>query len=167
MYCNKKNVCCVEQTPIINGGLVILNHTPASEPALSVSRKSRTPPLQNTQLRSSCDSDLFVNHFFTSFIAKNDFGTAIDVQTIISQFQSSSSLFQVSAAIGALDLSRKSPSKYAKATFEALKSYRISVLEFQTEIQRNNFLKSDEGLWATLFLGLFEVCSIIRTHETC
>lgn len=159
----------MEQPAKTQGGLVILNHTPsqATGEILSISHQPHTPPLQLSRMSRGCDSELFVNHFFTSFISKNEFGISIDMQTIISQFQSSPSLFQVSAAIGALDLSRKSPSKHANATFAALKSYRTSILEFQTEIQRNNFLKSDEGLWTSLFLGLFEVRPMICVCDSC
>jgi len=92
-------------------------------------------------------------------MTNNALGVTIDMDTIISQFQSSPSLYHASIAVGALDLSRKHHLHESNAYFSALKSYRTSVVTFQSELQEPNFLKSDEGLWTTLFLGLFEVCT--------
>lgn len=117
---------------------------------------SQTQPLALSRVYTrDGSSDQFINHFFTSFIARNGFGVDIDLTTIISQFQHSSSLYHVSVAVGALDLSMQNPSK--KSTFHALQSYRASVTNFQSELQRPGFLQSDDGLWTTFFLGLFEV----------
>ncbi len=100
----------------------------------------------------------FIRHFFSEFIARNDFAVSmLDLDTITSQFQTSPSLYHASIAVGALDLSKKSASHGKEATVAALKSYRTSLISFHKEIQRTQIQRNDAGLWTTLFLGLFEV----------
>jgi hypothetical protein len=103
----------------------------------------------------------FTNHFFTNFLIRNDFAVgSLDLDTIISQFQSIPSLYHASVAVGALDFANAFPSlskEKRAATLKALDSYRTSVVKFQAEIQCTRIQKSDSCLWTTLFLGLFEV----------
>jgi hypothetical protein len=104
---------------------------------------------------------LFMKHFFSVFLVRNDFGGTLDLGAIISQFQNCSSLYHASIAVGALDLSRNIPlssfTERKHVTMRALKEYHTSVSEFQTEIMRKDVQLNDVNLWTTFFLGLFEV----------
>lgn len=160
MYCTKKEISCIPQAAKTRQ-LVILNHTPpeSSRENTPVSGYSQSPSLHIDRVYSKDVSNQFINHFFVTFMINNGLGVMIDTDAIISQFQSSPSLYHASIAVGALDLSRRHHLHQPNASVLALKSYRTSVINFQSELQERDFLKSDEGLWTTLFLGLFEVCT--------
>jgi hypothetical protein len=100
----------------------------------------------------------FANHFFTTFLVHNDFaGASLDFDTITCQFQSTPSLHHVAIAVGAINLAPSSVIQKSTIRLEALNSYRASISEFQKEIQSTESKGSDECLWTTFFLGLFEV----------
>ena len=105
--------------------------------------------------------DLFIGFFFSSFLANNDFsGSALDLSTITSQFQSSPSLYNACIAVGALGFGKKLPiGESAASTVGALKAYRTSISSFQKEIDTDGFLHYEACLWTTFFLGIFEVCT--------
>jgi hypothetical protein len=109
------------------------------------------------------------HHFFTTFLARNDFtGGTLDLDTIRSQFQSIPSLYHAAIAVGAIDLRCSlPPSVLHKRTtrLEALNSYRASIIEFQKEIQCKERTRSNGYLWTTFFLGLFEVGTLLCLDE--
>jgi hypothetical protein len=101
---------------------------------------------------------LFINHFFTGFLFRNNFGAPLDFNGIASEFQRSPSLYNALIAVGALELSRK-PHLYIKskdAAVKAITAYTASIAQFQGEITGSKNLKN-LNLWTTLFLGLFEM----------
>lgn len=130
-----------------------------------VSRASPTKSLE-LQLTSnvSIDDDGFLlQHFFGSFIKRNDF-TGIgkpDLDGLIVGFQSSSGLCEAIIAVSALDISRGHTSTAyltQKITeSRALATYSASVTATQTEIEENTILTNEHALWTTFFLGLFEL----------
>jgi len=103
----------------------------------------------------------FTNHFFTTFLVKNDFaGVKLDLETIITEFQSTPSFYHAAVAVGAIDLGYPLPSSLSPkgaAMLEAIKAYRASIVEFQKEINCTGSRESSAFLWTTFFLGLFEV----------
>jgi hypothetical protein len=101
----------------------------------------------------------FIHHFFSDFLVRNNFGRVLDLDTVISEFQKSSSLHHASVAVGALDLSKRPLSylKYKDAAVNALVAYNTSIVQFQRDIKGKNALLNSDTLWTTLFLGLFEV----------
>lgn len=106
-------------------------------------------------------SNVFIGHFFSGFLAANDFGGSLDLDTVISQFQSSPSLYYASIAVGALDLSNKLPQVPAverkDARVGALNAYRTSIVSVQKDLNNSDIRQSDASLWTTFFLGLFEL----------
>jgi hypothetical protein len=104
---------------------------------------------------------LFIKHFFSVFLVRNNFGGALDVGSIISQFQNSPSLYHASIAVGALDLSRNLLLSLATdrkdTALGALTAYRTSITTFQSDIMRKDAQIKEVNLWTTFFLGLFEV----------
>lgn len=154
------------QTAKLGAGAVFVNHTTLPEPApncvagplMVVTIPARIPEDTSSQ---------FIRHFFSVFIARNDFAvTTLDLDAIVSQFQTSPSLYHASIAVGALDLGKKSADRRREATLAALKSYRTSLINFQREIQGTEIRRNDAGLWTTLFLGLFEV-TITFSPDQC
>ena len=110
----------------------------------------------------------FIHHFFSTFLVRNDFACgALDLDTIIYQFQRSPSLYQASIAVGALDVGNSSATAgERKATkLIALMSYRASINEFQVEIQATQIRRESACLWTTLFLGLFDVSSSLTSFN--
>lgn len=162
-YCTKKDIDCVSQASKTQQGLVILNKTPNEDQEVIV-QKSQNHVLDCRRLYAKDRSQHCVNQFFTSYVANNEFGVSIDLDTIIYQFQSSPSLYHAIVAIGALDLSSKKVSQQEFDDLVAIRAYRTSVVNFQTEIEKNGFLESDAGLWTTFFLGLFEVSALYYYH---
>lgn len=70
-------------------------------------------------------------------------------------------MYHVSIALGALDLSRKTLltiplDEKKEAAVGALTAYHLSIAKLKTEIVSNS-LPREVSLWATFFLGLFEV----------
>jgi hypothetical protein len=113
----------------------------------------------------------FIHHFFSVFLAANDFaGGPLDLETITSQFQKSSSLYHAIIAIGALDTSGKLLSSSAigrkSAKLEALTAYRTSITNFRAEIGDIHLALNYSCLWTTFFLGLFEVCCAFYSPDT-
>lgn len=106
-------------------------------------------------------SNKFIIHFFSEFILKNDFaGASLDLDAIIPAFQTSPSLYHASAAVAALDMSKKSlysSTERRSATVAALTAYQNSINSFRAEIQDTKLNKNDAALWTTFFLGIFEV----------
>jgi hypothetical protein len=163
LYCIKKNQECIPQALPLKVGEVFINISAPSTRDNSVA----VVPAQPLPLYSKVPQNIstqFVKHFFSVFLATNDFGGAPDLKTIIAEFQTSSTLYHAIMAVGALDMSNKSlPSSAAKrkaAAVGALKAYSTSVVHFQSEIETKRFQDSDANLWTTLFLGLFEVSSL-------
>lgn len=108
-------------------------------------------------------SDAFLAQFFSVFIAKNDFaGGNLDMDAIVSCFQTSSSLYHCARAIGALDIrnAASSATERREATMDALLSYRNSIANFRSEIQVQTIAENDSALWTSFFLGLFEVSEL-------
>jgi hypothetical protein len=103
----------------------------------------------------------FTNHFFTTFLVNNNFaGASLDLDTIKSQFQSIPSFHYAAIAVGAINLGNLHPFSAVRketARLEALKAYRVSVVEVQREIQGLASTEDNACLWTTFFLGLFEV----------
>ena len=133
-------------------------------PVVQTSPIIQTPPHRLCSKVPLDKSIQFVKHFFSAFLATNDFGGELDLDTIIGQSQISSSLHHALIAVGALDLSKKRQFcrvvEVKSARLDALKAYRTSIIDFQTEIGSRELQKSAANLWTTLFLGLFEVqCS--------
>lgn len=126
-----------------------------------------TPPLAPRLCPKVQEGNIsqFINHFFSGFLLRNDFGIAWDLNSIISQFQKSPSLYHASIAVGALDMSTTAllPSsiEIKRAAMSALTAYQASITKFQTEMASKNAFLSDVNLWTTLFLGLFEVREIL------
>ncbi|KAG0647606.1 Uncharacterized protein D0Z07_6868, partial [Hyphodiscus hymeniophilus] len=169
VYCTKKRQKCVPQAADPKTDTVFINTCAASlsqkcdDPASFGKRKiSRLPdPTPKLYLTVPLDdSALFVGHFFSGFLAANQFGGTLDIDTIVSQFQSSASLYQVSIAVGALDISNKSGRtriERSEAKLGALNAYRICVVTLRNEISNREIKQSDACLWTTFFLGLFEL----------
>jgi hypothetical protein len=110
---------------------------------------------------SEGSSALFAKHFFSGFLARNDFGGHLDLATVISEFQRSPSMYHASIALGALDLSRRSvsttlPPERKDAAVGAFTAYHTSIAKLKAEILSNNTPR-DVNLWTPFFLGLFEV----------
>jgi hypothetical protein len=110
---------------------------------------------------SEGSSALLVKHFFSGFLARNDFGGHLDLGTITSEFQRSPSMYHASIALGALDLSRRpaptiSPGRRKDAAVGAFTAYHTSIAKLKAEILSNS-TPQDVNLWTPFFLGLFEV----------
>jgi hypothetical protein len=168
LYCVRKKQECVPQAAAPKSAAVFVNSSVLS------SGRQDTPAFQTiSAIRShACEpticsnvpldkSSIFTKHFFKTFLATNDFGGTLDLDTIIGQFQKSPSLYHASIAVGALDLSKKGLLRSAVEVRDtkvgALTAYRTSVVDFQRDIESRAIQQNDASLWTTFFLGLFEV----------
>jgi hypothetical protein len=151
LYCVKKRQKCVPQVVLQKSGEIFVN--------ISGPLKASGQP-QNLDMNPSVPEDKFIKHFFSSFLVRNDLGGTLDLETIISSFQESPSLYNVILALGAFDLKGKltTASDERKGTsLVAFSAYRTSIIAFQAEIENKGVLEKKSNLWTTFFLGLFEV----------
>jgi hypothetical protein len=105
----------------------------------------------------------YVDYFF-AFLGRNHLGyrTEVLLEVLLPLVNISTLLRSVSSAIGALDASRHgSCSTYIKASNPrtlAYKSYSHSIESLKSALMASGVSQRDDVLWATFFLGLFEVC---------
>ncbi|KAL3424964.1 hypothetical protein PVAG01_04245 [Phlyctema vagabunda] len=167
-YCQKKKQTCVQPVPATSSKVIFVNSSLPEKPSSPHidSRDSLTQRRQQPRITYSVSSqtvETFTHHFFSIFLVNNDFagGPTLDIDTIVSQFQSNNGLHQAVIAVGALDFARKqsAPSvPSSKAPFiKALSAYRDSVIATQVELTQKTFLRNDATLWTTFFLGMFEL----------
>lgn len=168
LYCTKKKQRCVPQAAAPKTDAIFVNASTApsvgNNNILAVVQKNLAIENPTLTLCSGVPPDKsigFVKHFFCAFLVTNDFGGGLDLDTIIAEFQNSSSLYHALVAVGALDLSKKlllsSASKVRDARVGALTAYRSSIISFQKDIESEGVRQSDASLWTTFFLGLFEL----------
>ena len=153
LYCRRRNFTCTPQSTQSHSSLVFVNQAFSVETEKSPLILLRSVP-QDTMSQ-------FTNHFFTTFLVKNDFGgEKLDLETIITEFQSTPSFYHAAVAVGAIDLgnpSACSTSPKGTARLGAITAYRASIVEFQKEINCSGSREINACLWTTFFLGLFEV----------
>ncbi|EAW19348.1 uncharacterized protein NFIA_093100 [Aspergillus fischeri NRRL 181] len=151
---------CVPQAVQPKASVVFVNVTAPSKRSDCLSPPTHLPTLRLCPKVSEGSSALFVKHFFSDFLARNDFGGPLDLGSIMSEFQRSPSMYHASIALGALDLSRKTllniPLERKDAAVGALTAYHTSIAKLKVEIVSNS-VPPDVNLWTTFFLGLFEV----------
>ncbi|KAJ5359737.1 uncharacterized protein N7496_012150 [Penicillium cataractarum] len=105
---------------------------------------------------------IFVDCFF-AFLGRNHFvyHTEVLIEVLLPLVNKSTLLSAVISAIGALDASRHgSCSTYTKngnPRALAYKSYASSIESLKTELLGSEVSRRDDVLWATFFLGLFEL----------
>jgi hypothetical protein len=159
-YCIKRKQQCVPQEIQPQACLVFVNVSAPSKRSHCLSPATSLPVLRLCPKVSEGSPTLFVKHFFSDFLARNDFGGPLDLGTVISEFQRSPSLYQASIALGALDLSKRPlltmPLGRKDASVGALTAYHTSIAQLKDEIVSNRGPR-DVNLWTTFFLGLFEV----------
>jgi hypothetical protein len=162
LYCVKKRQECVPQVVLQKPGEVFVN---ISGPLRASGGLSIIGRPQNPEMNPSIPEENFIKHFFSSFLVRNDLGGTLDLETIISSFQESPSLYNVILALGAFDLKGKlTPSSDERkgTSLVAFSAYRASIIAFQTEIENKGVLEKKSNLWTTFFLGLFEVSFFFR-----
>ncbi|GFF34792.1 hypothetical protein IFM51744_02566 [Aspergillus udagawae] len=159
-YCIKRKQQCVPQEIQPQASLVFVNVSAPSKRSHCLSPATSLPVLRLCPKVSEGSPTLFVKHFFSDFLARNDFGGPLDLGTVISEFQRSPSLYQASIALGALDLSKRPlltmPLGRKDASVGALTAYHTSIAQLKDEIVSNRGPR-DVNLWTTFFLGLFEL----------
>ncbi|KIN06342.1 hypothetical protein OIDMADRAFT_176424 [Oidiodendron maius Zn] len=160
-YCIKKKQKCVPQATPTKTDVVFVNIS--TEPTRSTTRSAMIRPSMPEicpKMRED-NLSLFINNFFSNFLARNDFGVGWDHSTMIYQFQKSPSLYHASIAVGALDMSRRLSSfssiQAKDAVMGSIMAYAASLTQLHTEIESENLGRSDITLWTTLLLGLFEL----------
>ncbi len=168
LYCRRRKFTCTPQSPASQSSLVFVQQDPgARETAGFTVDDEHPPPILCPNVRQDTISR-FTNHFFTTFLVRNDFaGSSLDLDTIANEFQSTPSLYYAAIAVGAINLSCPNQSSIVHkgtARLEALKSYRASIIEFQKEIQSTGSTRSNPCLWTAFFLGLFEVRNFFHSH---
>lgn len=158
--CLKKDRKCIPHTISTKTRAVFVN---LSAPVGQSDRLSVIPSLPQPRSNPSASHDKFFRHFFSGFLIKNNLGMELDLDTIVSGFQSSPSLYNAILALGASEmsktLSRSTGEKQSnmKSTSVALEAYRTSVVKFQAEIDNKSVFLTESSLWTTFFLGLFEL----------
>ncbi|KAH1435384.1 hypothetical protein KXX32_008714 [Aspergillus fumigatus] len=159
-YCISKKQQCVPQAVQPKASVVFVNVTAASKRTDCLSPPTHLPRLRLCPKILEGISAIFAKHFFSDFVARNDFGGPLDLGSIMSGFQRSPSMYHASIALGALDLSRKTllaiPLERKDAAVGAITAYHTSISELKIEIVSNS-VPPDVNLWTTFFLGLFEL----------
>jgi hypothetical protein len=123
----------------------------------------------------STDTKTLHVDYFVAFLRRNRFAHCTDalVNKLLPLMNESQLLSSIASAIGMLDASRRgtcvSYAKVESPRFLAFKSYSCSMKSLSTAILDPTVSLRDDVLWATLFLGLFEVRLVFRwqsnTHE--
>lgn len=116
----------------------------------------------------------YVDYFF-AFLGRNHLGyrTEVILEVLLAAVNNSTLLHSVVSAIGALDASRHGAcSTYTKAANPrtiAYKSYSCSIESLKSALMASGVSQRDDVLWATFFLGIFEVCHFyllqMRLHK--
>ena len=164
LYCLRKKQECIPQAAAARLDAVFVNTSSLASEGIvaSLSDKGvKNRPTTPSSMAPQHKLNLFIRHFFSGFLVENEFGGSLDLDTITAHFQSSSSLYHASIAVGALDLSRKthlcSAVELKDARVGALTAYRTSISSFRKDIETEGVLQGDASLWTTFFLGLFEL----------
>ncbi|RDW64673.1 hypothetical protein BP6252_10324 [Coleophoma cylindrospora] len=153
IYCVKKGFPCVPQAAKNDSSIAFVHKSAPKHRASTLA----TIPAKVSETQPS----LFLRHFFSTFLPRNDFAVgSLDQNTIVCGFQYSPSLYHALCALGALDISKKA-TKGREAKIAALTSYRASITSVQVDISHSGSKSQDSNLWTTLFLGLFELMSDI------
>ncbi|CEO59572.1 hypothetical protein PMG11_04245 [Penicillium brasilianum] len=104
----------------------------------------------------------YVDYFF-AFLGRNHLGyrTEVILEVLLAAVNNSTLLHSVVSAIGALDASRHGAcSTYTKAANPrtiAYKSYSCSIESLKSALMASGVSQRDDVLWATFFLGIFEL----------
>ncbi|KAI9041142.1 uncharacterized protein KD926_007412 [Aspergillus affinis] len=111
------------------------------------------------------DRDTRLLDCFVSFIQRNMFTTSFAsiVPDLLPLISTSPVLYHAVIAIGALDAHRQSAGRALRGDtppyVDAMTSYHKSMGILRSCLEENNVFQRDDILWATFFLGLFELVS--------
>jgi hypothetical protein len=103
--------------------------------------------------------------YFVSFIQQNMFTTGFSsiVPDLLPLISSSPLLYHAVIAVGALNANRHTGGRALQGEkppfVDAMTSYHKSIGILRSCVRNNNVMQREDVLWATFFLGLFEVCS--------
>jgi hypothetical protein len=102
-------------------------------------------------------------NYFVSFIQQNMFMMSFSspISGLIPLISTSPVLFHAAIAVGALHASRHSAGRALQGEkppyVDAMNSYHKSMGILRSSLENNNVMQREDLLWATFFLGLFEV----------
>lgn len=105
--------------------------------------------------------------YFFAFFCHNQFVRNYEslAKALLPLIQTSSLLYSAVTAVGALDAARHGScsacSRMESPSFIAFRAYSNSISALQTALLGRHVAKRDDVLWATFFLGLFEVASVL------
>ena len=158
-YCTKKKQICISQNQLQSKTAKFVQVSPFAEGNQGF---SATPSLPEPSKNISTLQNKSIKEFFSGFMFRNELGCRLDLETIISGFQNSPSLYNAVLAVGATQASRGASDSTSHRTERtskqfAMTSYRNSIVKFQEEVTDESVLLTESSLWTTFFLGLFEV----------
>lgn len=145
----------------VRTGRICQKRSSGCSKAIFVFYKETDEPLISAQVHANPET-IHLNYFF-AFLGRNHLVHPKDVLVgvLVPLVSKSALLSSVVRAIGALDASRHgSCGAYAKAEVPqslAYKSYSHSIESLKVALQDSEVSQRDDVLWATFFLGLFEV----------
>lgn len=132
--------------------------------------KETDNPLIPAQVTANTET-IHLNYFF-AFLGRNHLvhHTDILLEVLLPLVSGSALLSSVARAIGALDASRHgSCGAYGKSEFPqslAYRSYSYSIESLKTALLDSKVSQRDDILWATFFLGLFEVSLLCYNSDS-
>ncbi|KAJ0420114.1 hypothetical protein BJY00DRAFT_143186 [Aspergillus carlsbadensis] len=152
-YCARKATPCVPQQQV-DGKVVFVQQRQPS--------KRETACLTNVVKRDQ--STQYLNAF-VSFIQQNAFtaNLSVIILDLLPLIPTSPVLRHAAMAVGALHAKRNSverePIGRKSSPLAAINSYHLSMVALQACLGDDDVMQRDDVLWATFFLGLFELLS--------
>ncbi|KAJ5882893.1 uncharacterized protein N7473_009779 [Penicillium subrubescens] len=162
--CATRKIRCVGGNPCepcVRTGRICQKRSSGCSKAIFVFYKETDEPLISAQVHTNMET-IHLNYFF-AFLGRNHLVHPKDVlvEVLLPLVTESALLSSVVRAIGALDASRHgSCGAYAKAELPqslAYKSYSHSIEALKVALLDSEVSQRDDVLWATFFLGLFEL----------
>ncbi|KAL2813956.1 fungal-specific transcription factor domain-containing protein [Aspergillus cavernicola] len=172
-YCIQKDTMCVPQQET-GYGMTVFVHQTQRDNFRGAHRNSdwKSMAITNKQNTGVClmnfirrDQDTCFLDCFVSFIQQNMFTMNFPslLPDLLPLIPKSPVLYHAVMAIGALDANRHSPGRVPHGgrtpRVDAISSYHTSLVSLQSCLGQENVMRKDDVLWATFFLGLFELLS--------
>ncbi|KAJ5296487.1 Cupin 2 conserved barrel [Penicillium atrosanguineum] len=172
-HCTRQNTMCVPQKQSERGVSIFVNqtrqgdlggcHKTSDQKKMAITNKRNSG---NDQIHSiGRDRGTRLLDYFVSFIQQNLFTMSFSsiVPELLPLISTSPLLYHAVIAVGGLDANRHSAGRALQGEkppyVDAMTSYRTSMSILRSCLGEINVVQREDVLWATFFLGLFELLS--------
>ncbi|KAJ5371884.1 hypothetical protein N7517_003890 [Penicillium concentricum] len=170
--CIRQNTMCVAQKQSGHGMAVFVNQTQQDDFGGARSSDQKGVVIKNKHTSGTHPLDFIgkdkgtrLLDYFVSFIQQNMFtmGFSSIVPDLLPLISTSPLLYHAVIAVGALDANRHTGGRALQGekppNVDAMTSYHQSIGILRSCVGNSNVMQREDVLWATFFLGLFELLS--------